>query len=100
MAQPKAKKPLKNAAFVYIKPPLDDSIQLVRTKLTEHNIKIIFECTISGNQIDRQNIVDKHYYSLASKALSILPQDLSSRVSVTKFRVRYKKNMSLVRFFS
>ena len=94
-----SKKQLKNTAFVFIKPLVnqkqkdtkdeDDSsiYTLVRTKLLKNNIKINFECTTSSNQIDKSNIIDKHYYNIASKALYVLPKDLTSCIDVHLFQV-------------
>ena len=94
-----SKKQQKNTAFVFIKPLIrpnkdtkdeDSSIYtLVRAKLLKNNIKINFECTISSNQIDKSNIIDKHYYNIASKALCVLPKDLTSRIDIHLFQVSF-----------
>jgi len=69
----------KNSAFVFIKPPANKEIvfNLVKSKLQESCLKIVFECRMSGEQIVRQKLIDRHYDSLSSKALVQSPKSLN-----------------------
>jgi len=71
-------KPLKNSAFIFIKPHANkESVRaLVRSKLLDSGMKITFECSIFGDQINKQKLIDRHYHSISSKALKLFPNDV------------------------
>eukprot|EP00300_Choanocystis_sp_HF-7_P037052 c53040_g1_i1.p1 GENE.c53040_g1_i1~~c53040_g1_i1.p1 ORF type:complete len:543 (-),score=130.16 c53040_g1_i1:105-1733(-) len=85
-AKPKnpAKKPKRgklqfNVAFVFVKPhALTDAVkQLVRDKLAEHSIRVLSEGSLTSEEIDKKQLIDKHYYSIASKATILKPNQLA-----------------------
>lgn len=65
---------LLNSAFVFVKPQANtpSTRELVQKKLTDAGIKILSELDIDGESIDKNGLIDQHYYSIASKA-TILP---------------------------
>lgn len=68
--------PLKNSAFVFVKPHANTAAtqKLVKEKLLQAGIDILSESDISGNTIDENKLIDQHYYAIASKA-TILPAE-------------------------
>mmetsp|Transcript_14072 Transcript_14072/g.18353 ORF Transcript_14072/g.18353 Transcript_14072/m.18353 type:complete len:321 (+) Transcript_14072:107-1069(+) len=66
--------PLKNSAFVFVKPHANTPAtqKLVKEKLVEAGISILSELSIDGPTIDENKLIDQHYYAIASKA-TILP---------------------------
>eukprot|EP01013_Petalomonas_cantuscygni_P015674 TRINITY_DN32554_c0_g1_i1.p1 TRINITY_DN32554_c0_g1~~TRINITY_DN32554_c0_g1_i1.p1 ORF type:complete len:395 (-),score=76.80 TRINITY_DN32554_c0_g1_i1:143-1165(-) len=74
-----AEEHLKNHAFVFIKPhAVTDNVKnLVRDQLTAKGIRIIREDDLSAEQIDRDKLIDQHYYSIASKATMLKPTELN-----------------------
>ena len=67
---------LRNSAFVFIKPHANNLkvYDLVTEKLESEGIDIISQVSIGGEEIDSKGLIDQHYYSIASKA-TILPPD-------------------------
>ncbi|VEU41143.1 unnamed protein product [Pseudo-nitzschia multistriata] len=67
---------LLNSAFVFVKPHANTEKvrELVAEKLESAGISILFEDDIGGEEIDRNGLIDQHYYSIASKA-TILPAE-------------------------
>ena len=57
---------LQNSAFVFVKPHANTlQVQdLVRSKLQEVGITILGESSISGDEIDDKQLIDKHYYAI------------------------------------
>jgi len=69
---------IKNCAFVFIKPhAVTDKVKaLVEKELGAKNIKITSQGSISAEDIDKGQLIDKHYYAIASKATLLQPKDL------------------------
>lgn len=77
---------IKNSAFVFIKPHANTikTQQLVKNTFNSKKIKIISEGELTGEVIDRDRLIDQHYYSIASKATLMKPNQLS--IPIDKFQ--------------
>ena len=75
---PSPSAPLMNSAFVFIKPHANTrAVQdLVVAKLTSKRVKILSEGDIAAAKIDKDKLIDQHYYAIASKATLIKPDQL------------------------
>jgi hypothetical protein len=69
----------RNSAFLFIKPHalLDSVIWAVKGNLAARGITIQSEGRIDAAAIDEERLIDKHYYSIASKATILKPYDLN-----------------------
>lgn len=67
-----------NSALVFIKPHANtEAVQsLVQSKLLNHGVSILSEFEITGTEIDRDKLIDQHYYAIASKATILNPRDM------------------------
>merc|ERR1719456_1139347 len=83
------KPPAKNSAFVFIKPhAVTDKVKaLAKAGLEKHGIKILKEGKIKGEVIDKKKLIDQHYYSIASKATILKPDQLN--VPEDKFKGQF-----------
>jgi hypothetical protein len=88
--------PLKNSAFVFIKPHANTAKtqELVKEKLTSNGITILSECDISGPEIDSKKLIDQHYYAIASKATLLTPDKLP--VPADKFETEFGEKWATV----
>jgi nucleoside diphosphate kinase len=79
----------KNMAFVFVKPAAvtDKMKELVKETLEKKGLKILKEGSIEAEQIDKKQLVDKHYYAIASKATLLTPDKLS--VPKDKFKDQF-----------
>jgi nucleoside diphosphate kinase len=79
----------KNSAFVFVKPAAvtDKMKELVKDTLEKKGLKILKEGSIEAEQIDKKQLVDKHYYAIASKATLLTPDKL--RVPADKFKEQF-----------
>jgi len=79
----------KNVAFVFIKPHActPETKALVKAELAKRGISIRSEGEILGTVIDEKKYIDQHYYSIASKATLMEPQDLP--VPADKFQAKF-----------
>lgn len=79
----------KNYAFVFIKPHANTPAarDLVSETLHNRGVRVLSEGEISGETIDREMLVDQHYYAIASKATLLKPQELN--VNSDKFQERF-----------
>ena len=68
----------KNSAFVFVKPHANTKkVQnIVKSNFEKKGIKIIKEGELTGEQIDKDMLIDQHYYAIASKATLLKPKDL------------------------
>eukprot|EP00968_Pinguiococcus_pyrenoidosus_P007964 scaffold553_cov238-Pinguiococcus_pyrenoidosus.AAC.15 len=68
----------KNAAFVFVKPhAVTEAVKdLVKQKLGEKGITILGEGSLTGPEIDEKQLIDNHYYAIASKATLLKPDQL------------------------
>jgi len=69
---------LLNQAFVYIKPHAvtDITINTVRDMLESNGIVVTLEGDLTSDIIDERKLIDQHYYSIASKATMLTPDQL------------------------
>jgi nucleoside diphosphate kinase len=67
-----------NSAFIFIKPHANnEKVQtLVSETLTAKGFTIASQGEISAEDIDSKQLIDNHYYSIASKATLVEPKDL------------------------
>jgi len=79
----------KNAAFVFLKPAAvtDKMKELVKSTLEAKGLKILKEGGIEAKDIDKKELVDKHYYAIASKATLLTPDKLN--VPTDKFKDQF-----------
>ena len=88
--EPEAKKaPLKNSAFVFVKPAANTEATqaLVKHVFSDNKISIKSEGSIGGGTIDAKRLIDQHYYAIASKATLTKPKDLP--VPADKFLAKF-----------
>jgi len=81
---------VKNAAFVFLKPAaVNDKMKaMVKETLEKKDIKILKEGSIDGKTIDKKQLIDKHYYAIASKATLLTPDKLA--IPADKFKEQFK----------
>lgn len=86
----------KNSAFVFIKPHANTEgvRDLVMEKLKSSGINILKVVDIGGEEIDQKNLIDQHYYSIASKA-TILPAN-KIPVPIEKFEKNFGESWTKV----
>jgi nucleoside diphosphate kinase len=72
-------KPLKNQAFVFVKPhAVTDKVNaLVRDELKSKGITILEEGELTSEVIDEKKLIDQHYYAIASKATILTPDQMN-----------------------
>lgn len=80
---------LRNEAFVFVKPHAvnDNVVSLVKAELTKRGFNISGEGSISSSVIDEKQLIDKHYYAIASKATLLTPDQLN--VPADKFEGKF-----------
>jgi len=80
---------LLNQAFIYIKPHAvtDITINTVRDMLQNFGIAITGEGDLTADVIDERKLIDQHYYSIASKATMLTPDQLP--VDDAKFQATF-----------
>jgi len=68
-----------NSAFVFIKPHAntEEARKVVKETLQAKKITITSEGSISGKEIDEKQLIDNHYYAIASKATILKPSELN-----------------------
>ena len=83
------KPPLKNSAFVFIKPAANTAATqaLVKEVFASKSIAITSEGEIDAAEIDAKKLIDQHYYAIASKATLTAPKDLP--VPADKFKAKF-----------
>ena len=76
----------KNQAFVFVKPHAvtDQVNNLVRHELEAKGIKILSEGELTSETIDKDKLIDQHYYAIASKATILKPEEMN--VPADKFQ--------------
>ena len=76
---------LKNTALVFVKPHANTPQvhDLVVDQLNSAGIEILSQVDINGEEIERRKLIDNHYYSIASKATLLRPNEIN--VPVQKF---------------
>jgi len=80
---------VRNSAFLFIKPhALTDKVkELVKETLDKKGIVIKKEGQLDAAEIDKKELVDKHYYAIASKATLLTPDKLN--VPADKFKDKF-----------
>jgi hypothetical protein len=81
-----------NSAFVFIKPHANTrAVQdLVVAKLTSKRVKILSEGDIAAAKIDKDKLIDQHYYAIASKATLLKPDQLPVPEDKFEAEVRHR----------
>jgi nucleoside diphosphate kinase len=79
----------KNSAFVFIKPHAvtEKCKELVKAGLEAKKLTILTEGSISSEDIDAKQLIDKHYNAIASKATLMKPSELN--VPEDKFKEKF-----------
>jgi hypothetical protein len=87
---------LQNSALVFIKPHANTQAtqDLVVDKLTSAGIKILTSVDIGGKEIDEKGLIDQHYYSIASKATILPPEEIP--VPVEQFQEEFGESWDQV----
>lgn len=82
----------KNSAFVFIKPHANTSHvqELVKSVFQAQGVHIIAEGEIKAEDIDKDMLIDNHYYAIASKATLLKPAALP--VPADKFEAEFGKS--------
>mmetsp|Transcript_24776 Transcript_24776/g.32368 ORF Transcript_24776/g.32368 Transcript_24776/m.32368 type:complete len:345 (+) Transcript_24776:50-1084(+) len=80
---------VKNSAFVFVKPHAvtDATKELVKQKLTDFGLQITGEGTKTAQEIESKQLIDNHYYAIASKATLLKPSQLN--VPADKFKAQF-----------
>lgn len=70
---------VKNSAFVFIKPHAntEKAREVVKSTLEAKKLTVLKEGLISGKEIDEKQLIDNHYYAIASKATILKPSELN-----------------------
>jgi len=78
-----------NKAFLFIKPHAvnDKTKELVKAALIDKKFTISSEGTISAEDIDSKQLIDNHYYAIASKATILKPNQLN--IPEDKFEAKF-----------
>jgi hypothetical protein len=68
--------------------------ELVKSKLKNSKIEILSEGLIDGSDIDKKQLIDQHYYAIASKATLLTPDKLP--VPADKFKDKFGEDWATV----
>ena len=61
-----------------VPPPREDAAKaLVKLKLAEEGIAVVREGSLGAAEIDAKQLIDQHYYAIASKATILKPHQLN-----------------------
>lgn len=73
----RAAKP-KNAAFLFLKPhaATEATKTLLESELSKKGLTVTMSGQLDGDTIDTKKLIDKHYYSIASKATLLAPANI------------------------
>eukprot|EP00928_Gymnodinium_smaydae_P079648 TRINITY_DN6351_c0_g1_i1.p1 TRINITY_DN6351_c0_g1~~TRINITY_DN6351_c0_g1_i1.p1 ORF type:complete len:429 (+),score=149.55 TRINITY_DN6351_c0_g1_i1:96-1382(+) len=77
---------VKNLAFCFLKPSAvtEKMKEMVKDVFEKKGIKVLKEGSIEAAEIDKKQLIDKHYYAIASKATLLTPDKLA--VPADKFK--------------
>jgi len=72
-----------NAAFVFVKPHAvtPKVVELVKAKFAEESFTVLSDGAIAGETIEKDLLVDNHYYAIANKASLSKPAELNPPAS-------------------
>ena len=91
---------MSNSAIVFVKPHANTQAvrDLVSKKLKEAapSMTIQSEQSISGPTIDKEQLIDQHYYAIASKATILTANEISSSVPTDLFHESFGEDWSNV----
>merc|ERR1719454_836977 len=78
-----------NSAFVFIKPhAVTDEVKVfVEDHLMSKGMRILSQNSLAAEVIDKDKLIDKHYYAIASKATLLKPSELN--VPPAKFKDKF-----------
>jgi nucleoside diphosphate kinase len=87
---------LHNSAFVFVKPSANTKAtqNLVRETLIKAGCTIVSEKAFQGSTIDKEKLIDQHYYAIASKATILTPKDIP--VPAEKFQQHFQESWDTV----
>merc|ERR1719272_813716 len=85
----KPPKKIMNSAFVFLKPAAvtDKMKELMLATFEKKGLKVLKEGEILADVIDKKQLVDKHYYAIASKATLLTPDKLN--IPTDKFKEQF-----------
>merc|ERR1719265_3109983 len=85
----KPPKKIMSSAFVFLKPAAvtDKMKELVTATFEKKGLKVLKEGEIKAEVIDKKQLVDKHYYAIASKATLLTPDKLN--IPKDKFKEQF-----------
>lgn len=68
-----------NSAFCFIKPHANfpEARKVMKEEFAKKNIKVLSEGQIEAKEIDEKQLIDNHYYAIASKATILKPSELN-----------------------
>lgn len=93
-----------NCAFVFLKPHANttEARRAVKQQLALKGIRVTEEGEISGQKIEKEALIDNHYYSIASKATLLKPEKLNvpEEKFKQKFGMEWKRALSENRVFN
>jgi nucleoside diphosphate kinase len=80
---------VKNSAFLFIKPHAvtDQVKELVDATLKEKGLRVVKRGTLKSEIIAKKSLIDNHYYTIASKATLLKPNQLN--VPADKFKAQF-----------
>ena len=81
----------KQRAFLFLKPhaATPAAQALVEGELKERKMTVLGQGVLDGKTIDAKKLVDRHYYSIASKATLLAPLDLPMAAHKGKFKDKF-----------
>lgn len=80
---------VKNSAFIFVKPHANTEVgrQVAKDFFAAKGLTITAEGTITGEEVEEKMLIDNHYYSIASKATILKPDQLN--VPADKFKEQF-----------
>jgi len=87
---------VKNCAFVFLKPHAvtDKTKELVVQRFKDKGLEILKEGELKGEDIDKNKLIDSHYYAIASKATLQKPSQLN--IPKDKFKEFFNEDWNTV----
>jgi len=80
---------VKNIAFCFLKPAAvtDKMKEMAKETFEKKGLQVVKEGSIEAADIDKKQLIDKHYYAIASKATLVTPDKLA--VPADKFKDQF-----------
>merc|ERR1719375_591049 len=96
--------PAKQSAFVFVKPHANTerACEYTRSVLGERGLTITREGLITAEEIDSKQLIDNHYYAIASKATILTPDQLNvpKQMFSEKFSADWDETMKAGRIYN